>query len=89
MPIRPASEVSFSPLPHCPECGAGILPYGRREPLVVGAAGQVYCRDHGGTIEPSYPEVLSAYRKKRMDKRQAALQELAEMNASEAQASSR
>ena len=73
MPIRPASEVSFSPLPHCPRCNAGVLPYGRHEPLVVDASGGVYCHDHGFLIEPSYPEVLDAYREERMAKRLAAI----------------
>ena len=80
MPIKPASEVSFSPPPRCPRCNAGVLPYGRREPLVVDEEGRVYCRDHGALIEPSYPDVLDAYREARMAKRLAGIRALEQLD---------
>jgi hypothetical protein len=78
MPIKPAREVSFSPPPRCPVCGVGVLPYGNNEPLVVDADGRVYCHDHGGDVESSYPEKLEAYRTKRMARRLAAIRKLEE-----------
>lgn len=92
MPIRHANEVNFSPPPRCPVCNVGILPYGRREPLVVVDEDddrRVYCRIHGVTIEPTYPEVLAAYNKQRQAERGKALQALAEMNRDEEQGSPR
>lgn len=79
MPFKPASTISFSPPPRCPECDAGILPYGKNEPLVVDEKDRVYCRNDGSKIEPSYPAVLEAYRNERQKRRLAAIRALEEM----------
>ena len=79
MPFKPASAISFSPPPRCPQCGDGILPYGRNEPLVVDELGRVYCRNDGLKKEPSYQAVLDAYRNERQKRRLAAISALEEM----------
>jgi hypothetical protein len=83
MPIKLASDVNFSPPPRCPRCDVGILPYGTHEPLAVDEAGRVYCRVHGVEVEPSYPQVLDAYRESRVAKRMAAIEELEKMDFAE------
>jgi hypothetical protein len=60
MPIKSASAINWASPPRCPICGVGILPSGRSQPFVV-EGDRVYCRDHGVTIEPTYPDKLREY----------------------------
>lgn len=45
-----------------------------------GGKRRVYCRIHGGDIEPTYPNVLADYNRQRQAERRQALQALEEMN---------
>lgn len=66
MPIKRADELSFSPPPRCHICDVGIVAYGNSQPVVVDVSGRVYCRRHGGTLEPSFPALYEAYRTERL-----------------------
>jgi hypothetical protein len=76
MPIRHARDLSFAPPPRCPVCDVGIVAYGLREPVVVDAEGRPYCREHGHTVEPTYPALLAAYRLERQAEREQGLRAL-------------
>jgi hypothetical protein len=70
MAILEAHEIKRTPVPRCPVCGTAFAPTGRRQPHAVDAEGRVYCRQHGGEVEPTYPAVLQEYedwRKARAD----------------------
>jgi hypothetical protein len=60
MPITSASSINWNPPPRCPICRVGITASGRSQPFAV-EGDRVYCREHGVTIEPSYPEKLREY----------------------------
>jgi uncharacterized protein len=47
----------------------GIVANGNGYPFVMDAEGRVYCRRHGGALEPSYPALLEAYRRQRLAQR--------------------
>lgn len=76
MPIRQACELSFAPPPRCPVCNVGIVAYGLKEPVAVDADGRPFCRQHGHTVESTYPELLAAYRTSRQAEREHGLQAL-------------
>ena len=78
MLIMLASALSFSPPPRCPKCGVGILPYGKNQPFAVDDEGRVYCREHGGEVEPDYPRRLEVYTTELRVKRLAAIGALEE-----------
>jgi len=61
MPIKLANEISWQPPPRCPTCNVGIAPTGRSMPVAIDQDGRVYCRDHGVTVEPTYPNELASY----------------------------
>jgi predicted nucleotidyltransferase len=69
MPIKRADELSFSPPPRCPVCDIGIVAYGDSHPFVVDETGRIYCRRHGGKIEPSFPALYDAFRTERLASR--------------------
>lgn len=76
MSIRQARELSFAPPPRCPVCDVGIVAYGLSEPVAVDAQGRPFCRQHGHTVEPTYPALLEAYRAARQTERERGLRAL-------------
>jgi hypothetical protein len=80
MPIKPASEINWTPPPRCPVCNVGITASGQSMPVAVDDVGTVYCRAHGVRIEPTYPARLQEYHEWRQRRADAiaALEEAAQ-----------